>query len=108
MTEHSRTRWIVGTVITLLGAGGGIVALVEYFNKPRAMMSALEHNTDRYGGVEHSNFTAATPEDCSEACRLNPACAAFSYNVSANQCWLKGDVPLRVENPGFISGVKRY
>jgi hypothetical protein len=29
---ESGFKWIVGTVIALLGAGGGIVALLNYFN----------------------------------------------------------------------------
>lgn len=110
MTEHSSTvKWLVGAVIGLLAAGGGIVALLDYARKPappQHRMSALEDSTDRYGGVDYSNFTTAGPQACSDSCLADSRCMAFSFNVSANQCWLKGDVPLRVENSGFVSGVK--
>lgn len=109
MSEQGRgVKWLVGAVIGLLGAGAGIVALLEYLDRPTAQMSPLEVSTDRYRGDDYSNFTALSPQACSDACLADKRCMAFSFNVSANQCWLKGDVPLRVENGGFVSGVKTF
>jgi hypothetical protein len=102
----SRMKWVVGVIITLLGAGGGIVALLDYLNRPTVRMSELEYNVDRYGGEDYSNFTSPSSPACSESCLSDPKCMAFSFNVSANQCWLKGNVPLRVQNSTYVSGVK--
>ena len=104
--QTSRTAWIVGTVIALLGAGGGIVALLNYINRPTQRMADLEVNIDRYGGDDYSNFSTPSAQACCNACLKDPKCMSFSFNVSASQCWLKSNVPLRVENRGFVSGVK--
>ena len=103
---ESRTRWIVGALIGLLAAGGGIVTLLDYIRQPSPQMSQLEIGTDRYGGEDFRDFPVSSVEECSDACLNDPDCRSFSFNVSAKQCWLKKDVPLRVENSGFTSGVK--
>ena len=63
----ARTKWLVGTIIGLLGAGGGIVALLEYADRPSARMSELEINTDRYG-ADYSDFPSSDVDACASAC----------------------------------------
>jgi hypothetical protein len=101
------TKLVAGLLFGLLGAGGGIVALLRYMDEPMPSMSTLELATDRYGGDDYSNFAAASAEACSQACLADSRCQSFSFNIDAGQCWLKGDVPLRVDNRTFVSGVKR-
>ena len=69
-------------------------------------MSDPEIGIDRYGGGDYRDFYVPSVQACSDSCLKDPECMSFSFNVSSNQCWLKNDVPLRVENKGFISGVK--
>jgi hypothetical protein len=108
MTDRqSRSRWLVTTVISVLGAGAGLVAIAQFVGQPRPVMSDFEMGIDRYGGIDYNGGApAASVQACSDACLSEERCQAYSFNVSAKQCWLKENVPLRVENSGFVSGVK--
>jgi hypothetical protein len=99
-------KWLVATVIALLAAGAGIVAILNYVSAPRVEMSQYEVGIDRYAGQDYSNFTVPGVQACSSACLNDPKCMSFSFHVKTNHCWLKSDVPLRVENNEFTSGVK--
>ena len=70
------------------------------------VMSQLEMGIDRYGGEDYSDFASASAQACSDSCLKDPKCKAFAFNLNANQCWLKSNIPRRVENSGFASGVK--
>jgi len=70
------------------------------------VMSPLEMGIDRYGGEDYSDFASPSAQACSDSCLKDPKCKAFAFNLNANQCWLKSNIPRRVENSGFASGVK--
>ena len=95
------------TIVSVLAAGVGIVAILNFATASRWEMSPQEQHTDRYGGKELRDFSAATPDECGQTCISDTACQAYSFNVEAHQCWLKADVPGRRENAGFVSAVKR-
>ena len=65
-------------------------------------------NIDFFGAdLSASGIRNISLFDCSESCRHNPACAAFSYVSEKQWCWQKS----RVENysyaPGIVSGILR-
>lgn len=105
--ESTGRRWFVGTVIAFIGAGAGLVAILQFVVEPRPAMSAFEVGIDRYGGKDYGGGSPAeNVQACSDACLSDPQCQSYSFNVGAKQCWLKADRPLRVDNREFISGVK--
>ena len=70
-------------------------------------MSAFEVGIDRFGGIDYNNGSPARSlQECSDTCLADTRCMSFSFNTQSNQCWLKGDVPLRIENRIFTSAVK--
>jgi hypothetical protein len=104
--SESRSRWMVTSLVGILGAGAGLVAILQFAVQPRPVMSDFEIGIDRYGGDLGGGAPAANEQACSDACLSDPLCQAYSFNVAARQCWLKKEQPLRVDNSGFISGVK--
>ena len=90
-------------------AGVGVfLLLAASMAAPHSEMSALEVGFDRFGGLDYNNGAPSeSPNACSHTCLSDSRCMAFSFNVTSNQCWLKSDVPLRVNNGRFISGVKQ-
>jgi hypothetical protein len=53
---------------------------------------------------------ASSPAACCDLCTGNPACAAWSYQVSAQACWLKdfaAPVDYTMQNDCCVSGVAR-
>lgn len=72
---------------------------------PPVHMSSVEVDTDRFGG-DYKDFQSTGLEDCLAACVRDEPCAAVSFNVAANQCWMKSTVPLRQARAGFTSAVK--
>ena len=69
-----------------------------------------EDHTDR-PGLDYKNFDVDSWKTCEVACSGEQMCAAWAYvrpGVQGPQarCWLKGRVPLPVDNPNTISGVK--
>ncbi len=66
---------------------------------------------DRPGG-DYSNFPVRTgdPVICALRCEREARCRAWSFSYPAGQntavCWLKSQVPARVEQAGSVSGVR--
>ena len=69
-------------------------------------------NFDRPGGdYRHSSIVSGDPVDCATQCERDRRCRAWSfsyptYSAAEAVCWLKGNVPKRVENNCCISGVR--
>ena len=92
----------------LLAGLGVILLIAASMAGARWEMSALEVGIDRFGGIElNMGAPAESANACSRACLIDSRCMAFSFNETSNQCWLKGDVPLRRDNQRFTSGVKQ-
>jgi hypothetical protein len=67
---------------------------------------------DRPGG-DYTNFVVRSgdPSACATRCERDARCRAwgFSYPATENAsalCWLKGEVPARVQGPCCVSGVR--
>jgi PAN domain len=67
---------------------------------------------DRPGG-DYSNFAVrgGDPAACAERCDRDPRCRAWSFAYPTTRgpratCWLKADVPPRVEDACCVSGVR--
>ncbi|HEY2137091.1 MAG TPA: PAN domain-containing protein [Xanthobacteraceae bacterium] len=66
---------------------------------------------DRPGG-DYTNFPirAGDPAACALRCEREARCRAWSFSYPTGEgvavCWLKGQVPQRVEEPGSVSGVR--
>lgn len=46
--------------------------------------------------------------DCQAACRRDPRCRAYTYNVRSRECYLKDRVPRPSRRSDTVSGVKDY
>jgi hypothetical protein len=101
-----RAEWLVGAA-TLVGVTGGFVAVVGKSDLGRCPKAALEKNVNRPGGHVYQHFDSPDARVCADACVSDTRCQAFSFDVTTSRCWLKSDVPPKVENAGFVSGVKR-
>lgn len=104
--EQPTKRSLFTTVMAVLTAGAGVVAILNFVTASRWQMSAQEAATDRYGGIELRDFHSPSAAACGQACVSDDQCQAYSFNVQANQCWLKADVPYRVVNESFVAAVK--
>jgi PAN domain len=67
---------------------------------------------DRPGG-DYTSFTVrgGDPATCAERCDRDPRCRAWSFAYPTTRlpratCWLKADVPARVEDACCVSGVR--
>jgi PAN domain len=67
---------------------------------------------DRPGG-DYTNFVVRNgdPEACSDRCDHDARCKSWSFSYPTPRghraiCWLKSDVPARVENTCCVSGVR--
>jgi hypothetical protein len=66
---------------------------------------------DRPGG-DYFNFPVRSgdPNICSLRCERDARCRAWAFSYPAGDgaatCWLKSQVPARVEEPGSVSGVR--
>lgn len=66
---------------------------------------------DRYGG-DYASFTVRSgdPAVCSARCDRDSHCRAWSFSYPAGdhpaECWLKNQVPPRVEDSMSVSGVR--
>ena|SRR5260221_10041813 len=114
MGNGSFLKWLIGSLIALLAAGSGIVALFNYFSPethspagpPLAPVSfQIENGYDRIG-QDYSDLHNASLEQCKEVCLQDAGCKAFSFHISARQCWLKMGVPLSNADRDYISGIK--
>ena len=101
-----RAGWLVLAGIVLLGAGTGIAALIGPSDHPRVRVTT-EQDIDRTGGLDYAQLQAPSLEVCADACISDRRCKSFSYDVDANRCYLKANVPKGVASTGTISGVKR-
>lgn len=101
-----RAERLVGVGFILVAVGIGLITFAVQADHPRKRMSALELNVDLRGGTNYTHFEAPNPEVCADACLSDSRCMAFSYSVEAQECWLKRDVPAKVEEEGFVSAVK--
>jgi hypothetical protein len=72
----------------------------------------LELGVDRPGSdLRYFDLPIADPVACSEACRTEGLCRAFTYvkpgiQASSARCWLKSSIPSAQPSPCCISGVK--
>lgn len=77
----------------------------------RQTCSAMELNTNRPGQDYRSFFLQSpSPDECQDACSLNPACRAWTYvkpGVQGAQarCWLKNGVPSPTGDNNCVSGL---
>jgi hypothetical protein len=78
-------------------------AAAEEARRPR--MSEPELNIDRNGG-DYKDFVAVDIDACLQACEREDECKAITFDKSSRQCWMKKSVPLRIDNPRYISAVK--
>jgi PAN domain len=69
-------------------------------------------NFDRPGGdYQNAPVTSGDPADCALACERDRRCRAWSFNyptdaTSGAVCWLKSNVPARVQDNCCVSGVR--
>jgi hypothetical protein len=77
-----------------------------------ASPAAAQSNFDRPGGDYLSSpVTSGDPADCALSCERDRRCHAWSFNyptdpVNGAVCWLKGNVPPRVQDNCCVSGVR--
>jgi PAN domain len=77
---------------------------------PRAAQA--QANFDRPGGDYHSSPVASgDPADCALVCERDRRCRAWSFNYPTEiaggaVCWLKSNVPARIQNNCCVSGVR--
>ena len=102
-----RAGWLVIAGIVLLGAGTGIASLMDTAQPQPHIRVTTEQDVNRVGGLDYAQLQAPSLEVCSDACISDIRCKSFSYDVSAERCYLKGNVPKGVADDGVISGVKR-
>jgi hypothetical protein len=73
--------------------------------------SSAQVGFDRPGG-DYTSFPVRTgdPAQCALRCEREARCRAWAFDYptgeSAATCWLKAQVPARVEQPGGVSGVR--
>lgn len=66
------------------------------------------NNTDFFGSdLSAKGIRNVSLAECSDTCRDNPACAAFSYVSAKSWCWHKSAVENLSYAPGVISGIYR-
>jgi hypothetical protein len=74
--------------------------------------AAAQANFDRPGGdYQSSPVASGDPADCALVCERDRRCRAWSFayptdTTSGAVCWLKGNVPARVEDNCCVSGVR--
>ena len=77
-----------------------------------ARPALAQANFDRPGGdYQSSPVPSGDPADCALVCERDRRCRAWSFNyptdaVSGALCWLKNNVPARVQDNCCVSGVR--
>jgi len=77
-----------------------------------AGQAVAQSNFDRPGGDYLSSpVTSGDPADCALLCERDRRCHAWSFNYPTDPatgalCWLKGNVPARVQDNCCVSGVR--
>jgi len=90
-----------------------VVALAAMIAALLCLMPACRAQVgfDRHGG-DYLSFPVRSgdPAACAARCDREARCRAWSFNYPAGDrpatCWLKSQVPPRVEDPGSASGVR--
>jgi PAN domain-containing protein len=96
---HSMIRFVVALGAVLAIVAGG------------ATVSRAQVGFDRRGG-DYFNFTVRSgdPAVCAARCDRETRCHAWSFNFPTAErpatCWLKNQVPRRIEDAGSASGVR--
>jgi hypothetical protein len=74
--------------------------------------AVAQSNFDRPGGdYTNSPVTSGDPADCALLCERDRRCHSWSFNYPIDPavgavCWLKGNVPTRVQDTCCVSGVR--
>ena len=77
-----------------------------------AQAAQAQANFDRPGGDYQSSLVASgDPADCALVCERDRRCRAWSFNYPTEiaggaVCWLKSNVPARIQNNCCVSGVR--
>jgi PAN domain-containing protein len=89
-----------------------LVALAFLAAATAARPAQAQTNFDRPGGdYQSSPVTSGDPADCALVCEHDRRCRAWSFNyptdiVGGAVCWLKSNVPARVQDNCCVSGVR--
>jgi PAN domain len=77
-----------------------------------ARSAQAQANFDRPGGdYQSSVVTSGDPADCALVCERDRRCRSWSFNyptdtTSGALCWLKSNVPVRMQDSCCVSGVR--
>src|SRR6266850_4666010 len=88
-----------------------LIALTFCFLLAGAAPSGAQVGFDRPGG-DYTSFAVRNgdPAVCALRCERDARCRAWSFNYPTSEggavCWLKSQVPQRVEEPSSVSGVR--
>jgi hypothetical protein len=91
--------------------GLALLSLIVLLAVPRGPVLA-QTGFDRIGGdYTHFQVRSADPASCAARCERDNKCKAWSFSyplpgVQGAVCWLKNQVPPRVENTCCVSGVR--
>jgi hypothetical protein len=89
-----------------------LVALVFSAAVAATRPAQAQANFDRPGGdYQSSPVVSGDPADCALVCERDRRCRAWSFNYPTDMtvgavCWLKGNVPARIQNGCCVSGVR--
>jgi hypothetical protein len=59
-----------------------------------------------YSGDDYYHYSAKTPQQCSNTCRIQAPCRSMTYDLYAHVCWLKRSVPPARHGDNFVSAIK--
>jgi PAN domain len=89
-----------------------LVSLVLFAAAAAARPARAQANFDRPGGDYQSSLVSSgDPADCALVCERDRRCRAWSFNYPTDVaggavCWLKSNVPARVQDNCCVSGVR--
>jgi len=89
-----------------------LVTLAFSLGVTAAQPAQAQANFDRPGGDYQSSLVASgDPADCALVCERDRRCRAWSFNYPTDiaggaVCWLKSNVPARIQNNCCVSGVR--
>lgn len=77
---------------------------------PLAEFQLLDHVDlpmyDYRSGIADPHLKGIGLDACQATCAADPSCQAFTYNVGARVCFLKGGLPERTAFQGAVSGIR--
>jgi hypothetical protein len=88
------------------------MALAVALAMASAQPARAQANFDRPGGdYQSSPVTSGDPADCALVCERDRRCRAWSFSYPTDiaggaMCWLKNNVPARVQDNCCVSGVR--